>query len=128
MGWGDSNREGKGQMTEHRVGARPEPPEPATGRGAFTHPMVEWLQPGDSGVLATAPRRSPEGKGLYLRWQSSQPPPWSSATLQGRGLAEPRVCLTTVRGRGILQGLSRVSHTVGDAHAHYLLFAVLAST
>ena len=61
-------------MAAHRVGARQEPHTLATGRDIFTHPMVEWRQPGDSRVLAARSarrnlsrqrqRRSPEGKKL----------------------------------------------------------------
>lgn len=61
-------------MAAHRVGARQKPHTLATGRDIFTHPMVEWRQPGDSRVLAARSarrnlsrqrqRRSPEGKKL----------------------------------------------------------------
>lgn len=61
-------------MAEHRVGARQKPHKLATGRDVVTHLMVEWLQPGDSRVLAAQPakrnlsrqrqRRSLEGKRL----------------------------------------------------------------
>lgn len=74
MGRGDSKWEGKKADGSVSVGARQKPHMLSTGRDIFTHPMVEWWQPGDSRVLAAWParrnlsrqrqRRSPEGKKL----------------------------------------------------------------
>lgn len=91
-------------MAEHRVGARQKPHKLATGRDVFAHLMVEWLQPGDSRVLAARPakrnlsrprqRRSPEGKRLSddnLNKTDSM----EQCHCAGAGTTEPRVCSTS---------------------------------